>query len=239
MLRTSHRLRPTLHTTLLATLAAAAVALPAVSATGATGAADPSGACADPDGVTVVVDATELGGDVVVGCAPSPATGTEALAQAGFTEARDPSGLLCAIEGLPDPCPTEFTGSWWVYWSAAPDGEWVSAMEGPDTATPAAGSVEGWRYGDGTVPPDALPAEVAPGTGDAEVPDEAEPETGADAVAAPDAEATAEPGEDALLDGIPEAWRPVVGVAGGLAVLAALALVIVRVRRAARERGED
>lgn len=144
----------------LLVLAAAALAVgPAAGA--AVAEADLSGGCSDGQGVTVVVDLTDLGGAVEVGCAPTAATGAEALTAAGFTDTRDASGLLCAIETMPDPCPAEFTGSWWSYWYAAPGGEWQTYNEGPDTATPQPGAYEGWRYSDGTSGPTVTPADVA------------------------------------------------------------------------------
>lgn len=228
-------------------VAAAALLGPVLGGSAAVAAdgAGPSGPCADDAGVTVVVDATELGGDVTVGCAPDPATGTEALAQAGFAEARDPSGFICAIGGLPDPCPTEFTGSFWSYWYASPDEEWTSYAEGSDTATPEAGAVEGWRYGDGSQAPDAVPADIAPGTGSApadRTDDGAEPGTDA-ADDAPDLDAgtaAADPeGGTSLLDDVPEAWRPVVAVAAGLAGVGMVILVVVVLRRLSRDRGTD
>lgn len=222
-------------------LLAGALVLPAHAALAApVGAAAPgTGPCADASGVTVVVDATELGGDVAVGCAPDPATGTQALTQAGFTEARDPSGFICAVAGLPDPCPTEFTGSYWSYWSADASGEWTTYMEGSDTATPAPGSVEGWRYGDGTQPPAVDVADVLPGAaGDAPAATE-----GSSAEAAPDAEpsleataaddGTAEP-EDA--DGSTTDLPGWVGVAVGVAILGGLVGLVVRLRRQSADR---
>lgn len=223
----------------------AAVLLPAVlmPVAGAAAApqADPAGPCADPGGVSVVVDASELGGDLAVGCASAPSSGTDALAQAGFGEARDPSGFICAIGGLPDPCPTEFTGSYWSYWFAAPDGEWTTYAEGSDTSAPAAGAVEGWRYGDGSAPPAVAPADVAPGTGSAQaVPDsEAASGAGADAGADPSG-ATAAPDDDrSLLDGVPEPWRPVAAVAVGLVGVGTLIALIVMLRRFGRRDESD
>lgn len=141
----------------LAVLAGAALlALPfasTASAALAPTAAAPSGACTDGQGVTVVVDSTELGGGVEVGCAPDAATGTEALTQAGFVDTRDDAGIICAISGLPDPCPATFEGQYWSYWYAQ-DGAWQAYMEGSDTAVPAAGGVEGWRWSDGATGPD-------------------------------------------------------------------------------------
>lgn len=133
-------------------LVAAFSLLPLLAAAPAQAASE--GACTDPAGVTVVVDATALGGDVSIGCADdAPATGTDALRQAGFTDTRDASGLTCAIDSLPDPCPTTFEGSYWSYWHAQ-DGAWQAYMEGPDTAVPQAGGVEGWRWSDGSAGPD-------------------------------------------------------------------------------------
>lgn len=224
---------------LLAPVAAAAP-LPAAPLSAAPLSAAPlavggPGPCADPDGVTVVVDATELGGDLTVACAADPATGTEALAQAGFTEARDPSGYLCAIGGLPDPCPTEFTGSYWTYWFAAPDGEWTAYTEGSDTAVPEPGAVEGWRYGDGTQPPGVEPADVAPGTGSAEAGDAEDGDDGA--ADAPADEATDEPtaeateGAAAPEDDAGSALPRAAALVGGVAILGALVAVLVRARR--------
>jgi hypothetical protein len=105
----------------------------------------------------VVVDATALGGQVVVGCASAPATGTAALEEAGFTDTRDASGLICAIDGQPDPCPATFPGQYWSYWYAQ-DGTWQAYAEGSDTAVPAPGGVEGWAWSDGSTPPAADPA---------------------------------------------------------------------------------
>lgn len=219
-----------------ALLLAAAATLPASAALAAplTVAVDPAGACADETGVTVVVDATELEGDLTVGCAPDPATGTEALAQAGFTETRDPSGYICAVGGLPDPCPTEFTGSYWSYWTAAPGGEWTTYAEGSDTAVPAAGSVEGWRYGDGTQPPAVAPADVLPGSGAPGAEESADDTAQASAADAP-APADEEPAETGTGDGT-SLW---VGAAVGIAVVGGLVGLIVRLRRQSQDLQQD
>jgi len=135
---------------------AAATLLPS-AAQAAQPAQVPDGACTDPTGVTVVVDLTDLGGEIEVGCAVAPATGTAALQAAGFVDTRDASGLICAIDALPDPCPATFEGSYWSYWYATPGGEWQSYLEGSDTAVPAPGAVEGWRYSDGSAGPGIVP----------------------------------------------------------------------------------
>src|SRR5690625_2561685 len=116
-------------------------------------------ACAD--GVTVVVDFTDLGGEVEVGCADGvPATGPDALESAGFTPTDAMPGMICAIDANPDPCPEEFDGSFWAYWTTE-DGEWVSHTAGADGTDPAPGDVEGWRYNDGTTAPGVSPVEAA------------------------------------------------------------------------------
>ena len=137
---------------LRAALVAAFSLLPLVAAAPAQAA--PDGACTDPAGVTVVVDATALGGDVTVGCADgSPATGTEALQQAGFTDTRDASGLICAIDALPDPCPTTFAGEYWSL--LARRGRHLAGLRGGlGHRRPAPGGVEGWRWSDGSAGPE-------------------------------------------------------------------------------------
>lgn len=209
---------------LLLSGAAFAIAPTASAATG------PAGPCTDPDGVTVVVDLTELGGDVEVGCAPTAATGAEALTAAGFTDTRDAAGLVCALESMPDPCPTKFTGTYWSYWTATPDGEWTTYMEGPDTAVPAPGSLEGWRYGDGMAGPTVTPADALAGAADAGTDDTAAPTDDATV----EATTTAADGTDTELavaddaedgDGTPAWLVVVIGVAAvglGAAVLVGL-----------------
>ncbi len=147
-----------MHLTRTFTVALATVL--ALSGLASPAAAAGNGSCTDPDGVTVVVDFTDVGGAVETGCATAPTTGTDALQTAGFVDLRDASGLICAIDAMPDPCPATFTGSYWSYWFAAPGGEWQSYLVGSDTSTPAPGSVEGWRYSDGTAGPTVAAAAV-------------------------------------------------------------------------------
>ena len=116
--------------------------------------------CTDEDGVTVVVDFTDVGGELQVGCAEGdPASGREALEEAGFTPEDSQPGMICAVDGLPDPCPEEFDGSFWSYWYVEEDA-WVSYQVGADEADPTPGSVEGWRYFDGSAGPQVDPAEA-------------------------------------------------------------------------------
>ncbi len=122
-------------------------------------AVDPSAACTD--GVTVVVDFTDLGGQIEIGCAEAePQSGRDALEQAGFTPTDSVPGMICAIDSQPDPCPEEFDGNFWSYWSGT-DQEWTAHTEGADGTDPAPGDVEGWRYNDGTTAPGVSPVEAA------------------------------------------------------------------------------
>lgn len=188
------------------------------------------GACTDPAGVTVVVDFTDLGGEVEIGCAPEgAATGTEALQAAGFTDTRDASGLICAIDAQPDPCPATFTGSYWSYWSAEPDGAWTAYMEGSDTAVPAAGALEGWRYNDGATGPGVEPAAVA-AQASAD-----EPTAEQDAEQSADDTATA---SDGASDGSGTVW-PLAAGAVLLAGVVAAAVVVARRRAPTGDAGPD
>ena len=199
-------------------LAAILLTLPAAAQAAVPSTVDPSGACTDPNGITVVVDLTDLGGAVEVGCAPDAATGTEALQVAGFTETRDAASMICAIDGAPDPCPETFEGSFWSYWFAAPDGQWESYMEGPDTAVPVAGQLEGWRYSDGTAGPTVEPAAVVGAAGSAETAETAE-------TAAADDESAPVAAEE------PTDAGPSPAVLGGLGLLAVLAGAAVLIGR--------
>lgn len=141
------------------------------AAAGTSGEAPPAGACADASGVSVVVDLTDVGGKVLVGCAPGdPATGRQALVDAGFRTADAASGMICAINSAPDPCPATFEGSYWSYWSAQPGAEWTAYAVGADSSDPAPGGFEGWRYNDGTSGPSVLPAALEIAARPAETP---------------------------------------------------------------------
>ncbi|MBX9246095.1 hypothetical protein ICW40_14935 [Actinotalea ferrariae] len=224
----------------LAALGAVGVLAAALVGPGAgAAAAAPSGPCTDPEGVTVVVDKTDLGGEVEMGCAPQAASGSEALVAAGFTDTRDAAGLICAIDALPDPCPAEFTGSYWSYWTAEPGGAWEMAMVGPDEAVPAAGGVEGWRYSDGSAGPtvDAPAAPTQEAADQAATSGEAGDDAEGDAGAVDDG-TTASPAaqEPTEADGPSPALIAGIGV---VALLAVAALVVSRRRSAHGPAGQD
>ncbi|CAN5455859.1 hypothetical protein BH24ACT7_BH24ACT7_20760 [soil metagenome] len=156
----------------------------AIAAASAATAQEP-GACVGVEGVTVVVDATALGGDLDVRCALGPQrSGLAALAAAGFSvEGVTASpGFVCRIDGRPGldtetcaaiPPPTTY----WSYWVAAAAGEWEYATSGAATREPAPGSVEGWAFtagSDQAAPPAASPVELGAVPSGIPVPD-AEP----------------------------------------------------------------
>ena len=146
---------------LLGALLAGALAMGGLLLAAPPAAAASEDGCIDAGGVAVVVDFTELGGTIEVGCATSdPDSGRAALESAGFHPADSQPGLLCAIDSLPDPCPTTFQGSFWSYWHSTPHGEWTSYQVGADGSHPALGTLEGWRYNDGTTGPGIAPADV-------------------------------------------------------------------------------
>lgn len=214
--------------------AAPAVAAPAALPAPAT--AVPSGPCPDEDGVTVVVDLTDLGGEVAVGCAPGdPASGTAALTAAGFTEARDGAGMICAVAGQPDPCPATFEGQYWSYWSGEPGGEWTSYSVGSDQSDPAPGTVEGWRYFDGSAGPTIdPPAPGTAGSGDAEEPARADAtdETADEAAGGAEDGADATAGSDAGADdGSGTSPAPFLVALAAVAVVATAGVVAARRRR--------
>jgi len=127
--------------------------------------ATPSGPCTAPDGVTVVVDFTDLGGQVEVGCAMTPANGTAALEAAGFADTRDAAQMICAINDAPKPCPATFAGSYWSYWHAEPGGSWSYGTAGAGSSRPIAGSIDGWSFGNGKPPSSRPPMAVATRSG--------------------------------------------------------------------------
>ena len=191
--------------------------------------------CTDTDGVTVVVDFTDLGGDIEVGCAEGdPASGREALESAGFAPEDSQPGMICTIDGQPDPCPEEFDGSYWSYWFAEDDA-WTSYQVGADDADPAPGDVEGWRYFDGSAGPQVEPAEAAAAAADAaegSADDAGENDSGSGDDGA-DKTSTAVPEEDDDAD--PSGYI----AAGVVAVVLVAGIVLVVRRRRASAHSED
>ncbi|MDO5535441.1 MAG: hypothetical protein Q4F65_12425 [Propionibacteriaceae bacterium] len=136
-------------------LTLAGVATPAVAApAGAAPAAAPAQGEATCAGVWVVVNTTTR-------CATSYSNGLEALRSAGFSVETD-RGLICRIDGHPATCEATTSG-YWSYWQAKGTDQgghtaWAYAKRGAQDSRPKAGDAEGWRWGDGSVPPATPPA---------------------------------------------------------------------------------
>lgn len=128
-----------------------------------------AGYCTDATGVTVVVDLSALGGDVVVRCDPGPVgsgvTGIDALQDAGFTVSgtqRYGLAFVCRVQGRPAadealPIPGDPTyheqcvdtppqTAFWAYWYAPDGGNWTYSSEGANTHQPISGGFEGWAF---------------------------------------------------------------------------------------------
>ncbi|MBA2457198.1 MAG: hypothetical protein H0V48_11790 [Nocardioidaceae bacterium] len=133
-------------------------------------AAPPSspGECPDSAGVTIVVDFSDLDGDVVVRCVTGPVadmTGLEALRAAGFTvvgTSRWGDAFVCRIQGRPAPDEVlSFDGdddyrercqdtpppqAYWGYWYAANERSWRYSSESAATRPVVEGGFEGWAF---------------------------------------------------------------------------------------------
>ncbi|GAA4547331.1 ABC transporter substrate-binding protein [Amycolatopsis samaneae] len=133
------------------------------------------GYCADGDGVTVVVDFQQLGGDVLVRCARgAQESGLAALRNAGVEVTgtqRWGLGFVCRLEGKPGPgsedcVDTPPASAAWMYWTAPNGGSWESSQYGAMNRRPPPGSFEGWSFSKdqtaGTNPPPRL-GPVRPG----------------------------------------------------------------------------
>ncbi len=138
----------------------AAIAAVLASVLTLAGPAAPPAAAETCDGVWVVVDARAAGGSLTTRCAPgSPATGLAALERAGHAYGFVPRipGMVCTIDARPDPCNGAPASAYWSYWYAEAGGSWAYATVGAGARTPPPGSVEGWRFGDGSAAPGTAP----------------------------------------------------------------------------------
>ena len=153
-------------------------------------AAGTSGFCPGDDGTTVVVDLTDLGGDVIVRCAPGSEsrTGLEALQAAGFDvegTTRFGQSAVCRINGLPaadkklavdgDPGYREScvdmppAAAYWGYWHAENNGDWTYSQQGANSRAASTGGFEGWSFAlnsTASQPPEPRIAPTRPATTD-------------------------------------------------------------------------
>jgi hypothetical protein len=140
--------------TLLALVLALAWLLPAAPA---------AAAC---DGVTVRVERSS--GSVVERCVTgaTPGTGLQALERAGFRYTFVPGqpGMVCTIDGHPDPCNDAPDDAYWAYWHAdAGASSWTYSSRGGGNRGPSAGGHEAWVFGGGMQrPPSSPPPAPAP-----------------------------------------------------------------------------
>lgn len=113
-------------------------------------------ACRGTSGVSVVVDyGTARPGRPEVRCAPGdPGSGLAALTGAGlpYTFVPRQPGLVCTIDGVPDPCNGAPATAYWSYWHLGPGRTWVYSTTGAGSYDPAPGTVEGWAFGSGEPP---------------------------------------------------------------------------------------
>lgn len=138
-------------------------------------AVDPSkglpGFCPDGNGVTVIIDFQDLGGDSIVRCAVGDqATGLAALKNAGIQitgTARWGEAFICRIEGKPapnaEPCiDTPPASAYWSYWYAPNGGSWKYSEWGVANRKPPLGSFEGWSFSKNRTAETNPPPRIAP-----------------------------------------------------------------------------
>lgn len=136
---------------------AAAVAALALAAAGALGAATPAGAtpaaATKPGYVAIVISGHGSG------CVKwrSGSTG-DAVLNAVATVHYRRDGIIDQIDGTPDP-PHADSNHYWSYWHDT-GSTWVYSTSGASGSTPAAGTVEGWAFDNGSSP--APPPSRAP-----------------------------------------------------------------------------
>jgi hypothetical protein len=143
------------------TALAAVVTLALGVVTAISSAAGPAEAAQRCDGVWVVVDASVLDGPVTSRCAPgAPQDGLAALEAAGHRHSSVPRfpGMVCTIDGRPDPCNGAPTEAYWSYWHADPGGTWRYSNRGAGAHRSDPGTVEGWAFGAGQPPRTAPPS---------------------------------------------------------------------------------
>src|SRR5689334_5119740 len=135
-----------------------------------------AGAVAPCAGVRVVVDFGHWNGAVEEHCVTNPASGLDALHQAGFaTEPTRQFGdaYVCRIDGLPsrddEACVvTPPANAYWAYYWARPgDASWHYSDTAATGRKPPAGSIDAWAFGDNALPrisPAAFPRVAPPAT---------------------------------------------------------------------------
>jgi hypothetical protein len=133
--------------------------------TAADGSDEPAAGDAACQGVWLVVDADDLGEGPSVRCAEvdGQTTGLAALDAAGHSVGfvRNQPGMVCTIDGLPDPCNGAPAHAYWAYWWSDGGDTWTYSTEGAGTRIVVPHGAEAWRFGDGSEPPELAPSELA------------------------------------------------------------------------------
>lgn len=114
--------------------------------------------------IAVVVSFNSLGGGTQTSCVGDVGSGLAALSEGGFSYSfvdRQP-GLVCTINGAPNPCNGAPADAYWSYWTASMGGSWSYSNLGAGNRNPAPGTAEGWSFGAGSPPAIGPPAAVAP-----------------------------------------------------------------------------
>ncbi|MBA3251838.1 MAG: hypothetical protein H0T66_16385 [Geodermatophilaceae bacterium] len=136
----------------------------------------PAAACRGTSGVSVVVDYGRAGRPIDVRCAPGdPATGLAVLSGANlpYTFVPNQPGLVCTINGTPNPCNGAPPTAYWSYWHLRADRTWEYSGRGASSYNPAPGTTDGWAFGNGKpprVPRPVTSAASTPSAGDQELP---------------------------------------------------------------------
>lgn len=110
-----------------------------------TTAADQVGACLSADNVWLLV-VDEDTNVIANQCVGTPATGVDALTEAGVKLGYDANNFICSMNDHPAPCPATFNGQFWNYYQGTVGKDYAFSQVGANESKPAAGSVEAWCY---------------------------------------------------------------------------------------------
>ncbi len=151
--------------------AAAAIIAVAVPVLGARASDASLAGCTSSTGVVVIVDFSHWGGSVERGCASgAPATGLDALHDAGFTSAGTAqygNAFVCRIDSHPSTAEqtcasTPPANAYWAYYHARwTDTGWTYYAVGATSTHPAPGTIDAWAFGARVLPSVNPPAAVA------------------------------------------------------------------------------
>lgn len=103
------------------------------------------GTCLESDQVWLLV-VTDTGEVLANECVGTPATGEEALTDAGLALGYDSNQFICSIAGHPAECPTTFTGAFWNYYQGKAGAEYAFSQVGAGESKPEPGTIEAWCY---------------------------------------------------------------------------------------------